>query len=149
MKTLIFCIAVLGLTSASALAEKKVKLANVPPAVQNTVKEETKNATFVGLAQETENGKTVYELETKVTGGGTRDLMIDSGGAVYLVEEETTLDKIPAAARAAIEKQAAGGKISKVETLTKGKTVTYEAVVKKGMKSKEIVVNPDGSTPAK
>jgi uncharacterized membrane protein YkoI len=94
--------------------------------------------------KEVENGKTVFELETKVNGRG-RDLMIEESGAVLSVEEEVTLDSIPEAARAAIEKQAAGGKITKVETLTIGKTVTYEAAVVRKGKTSEIAVAADGS----
>ncbi len=77
--------------------------------------------------------------------GLTRDLLFDANGKVVSVEEETTLDKIPAAAKAAIEKKAAGGKITRVETLTQGSVVSYEAVVNKNGKNAEIGVNADGS----
>ena len=105
---------------------------------------ETKGAEIVGYSKEVEKGKTEYEVETKVN-GHTRDLLFDSKGALIVVEEETPIDKIPAAAKAAIEKKAAGGKITIVETLTKGKTVTYEAAItsKSGKKS-EYQVDADG-----
>jgi len=146
MKTLIAAAIALGalVTGTALAAQKKIKMQDLPPTVQQTVKEQTKNATLVGLMKEVENGKTVFELETKVNGRG-RDLMIEESGAVLSVEEEVTLDSIPAAARAAIEKQAAGGKITKVETLTKGKTVTYEAAVVRKGKTSEIAVAADGS----
>ena len=42
------------------------------------------------------------------------------------------------------------GKITKVETLTQGKTVTYEAaLVSKSGKKSEVVVAADGTTPPK
>jgi len=146
MKTLIAAAIALGalVTGTALAAQKKIKMQDLPPTVQQTVKEQTKNATLVGLMKEVENGKTVFELETKVNGRG-RDLMIEESGAVLSVEEEVTLDSIPAAARAAIEKQAAGGKITKVETLTIGKTVTYEAAVVRKGKTSEIAVAADGS----
>jgi len=50
-----------------------------------------------------------------------------------------------AAAKAAIEKKAAGAKITKVETLTKGGKTTYEAAITKGKKTSEITVAADGS----
>ena len=125
-------------------AQTKVKLQDLPPAVQKTVKDQTKNATIVGIAKEVEKGQTVYELETKVNGRG-RDLMIDSKGTVLSVEEEVALDSIPAAAKAAIQKKSAGGKITKVETLTKGNTVVYEAAVTIKGKATEFSVNADGS----
>ena len=63
-------------------AEKKLRIEDLPPAVRQTVKAETKNATLVALAKEKEKGKTVYELETKKANGQTRDLMIDAAGQV-------------------------------------------------------------------
>jgi uncharacterized membrane protein YkoI len=128
----------------TAFAQTKMKLQDLPPAVQKTVKAETANAKIVGIAKEVEGGKTVYELESTVNGKG-RDLMIDSAGAVLSVEEEVALDSIPAAARTAIQKKAAGGKIGKVEKLTKDKKVAYEAVVTVKGKAAEVCVNVDGS----
>jgi uncharacterized membrane protein YkoI len=126
-------------------AETKVKVADLPPAVQNAVKEQTKNATLVGVSKEVEKGKTMYEVETKVNGKG-RDLMLDSAGAVVSVEEEVDLVSIPAAAKAAIEKKVAGGTLKKVETVTEGSTVFYEAAIKtKAGKNTEVSVNADGS----
>ena len=55
------------------------------------------------------------------------------------------LDAIPPAARAALEKEAAGGKITKVESVAKGTTVTYEAAILKAGKRSEAAVAADGS----
>ena len=106
----------------SAMAESKVKLENLPAAVQKTVKEQTQNAKLVGLSKEKEDGKIVYELET-VVNDKSRDLMIDSAGTILSVEDEVTLDSVPAAAKKAIEEKVAGGKIKKVESVTKGSEV--------------------------
>ncbi len=146
MKTLLgISVAALLLGSLAMSAEKKVKMQDLPPAVQQTVKEQTKDASLVGLSKEVEKGKTVYELETKKASGQTRDLMIDSAGAVISVEEEVALESVPAAAKSAIEKAAAGGKVTRVEQVTEGKSVSYEAgIVKKGKKS-EIAVRADGT----
>lgn len=141
MKTIasfLFAVAVFG-------AETKVKMQDLPPAVQNAVKEQTKDATLVGLSTEKEKGQTMYEVETKVN-GKSRDLLLDKSGNVVEVEQEVDLDSIPAPAKAAIEKKAAGGKIEKVETLTKGSAVSYEAAIKtKAGKTIEVGVNADGS----
>jgi len=125
-------------------AETKVKMESLPPAVQSAVKELTKNAELVGLSKEVEKGKTMYEVETKVN-GKTRDLLLDSTGKVVEVEEEVDINSIPAAAKQAIEKKATGGKVKRVETVTKGSVVTYEAAIQKNGKSSEIMVNADGS----
>ena|ERR1035437_2391009 len=84
------------------------------------------------------------EVETRVN-GKSRDLTIDAAGALVSVEEPVGVDAIPAAAKAAIEKLAVGGKIKSVESVTKGQTVTYEAVIVKGSKKSEVVVAADGS----
>ncbi len=141
MKILISVAVVLSVAALGA--EKKVKMQDLPPAVQAAVKEQTKTSTLVGLTREVEDGKTMYEAETKVNGHG-RDISFDSTGAVVSVEEEVALDSIPAAAKAAIEKQAAGGKVTKVETVTKGRDVCYEAVIAKKGKSAEFSVDAAG-----
>ncbi len=145
MKNLI-CICAALLTGMTCLfADTKIKMENLPPAVQQAVKEQLKTATLIGLSKETEKGKTTYEAETKVN-GKTRDIEFDSKGAVIAVEEEVDIASIPAAAKAAIEKGAAGGTIKKVESVTHGTAVSYEAAIKtKAGKNIEVAVSADGS----
>lgn len=127
------------------IAETKVKLESLPAAVQNSVKEQTKSATIVGLSKEIEKGKTMYEVETKVN-GKTRDLLLDAAGAVVETEEEVDIESIPAAAKAAIVKRAGKAAVVKVEKLTKGSDVSYEAALKsKSGKGSEVGVNADGT----
>lgn len=133
--------------AAAAAGEKPVKLRDLPPAVQKAVEEETRGAVVKGYAQETEHGKVFYEVETK-RDGVARDVTFDPSGALVSIEEEVTLASLPAAARAAIEKGAAGGKVGIVEKVTERGEVTYEAHISKGLKKSEIVVKEDGS-PAK
>ena len=126
-------------------AEKKLQMKDLPPAVQKAVQEQTKGAEIRGLSRETEKGVTSYEVET-VINGKHRDLLLDTKGAVTEVEEETTLDAIPAAARSVMEKKAAGGKIDIVETVTKGKLTLYEAgYTGKNGKKHEVLVKADGT----
>jgi uncharacterized membrane protein YkoI len=133
-----------GVFVSALLADTKIKMEDLPPAVQAAVKEQIKNATLVGLSKEVEKGKTMYEVETKVN-GKARDLVLDAAGKVVSVEEEVDIATIPAAAKAAIEKKATGGKIKKVETVTEGSKVSYEAAIEKNGKSSEFAVNADGS----
>jgi uncharacterized membrane protein YkoI len=125
-------------------AEKKLKLEDLPAPVKSTVTEQTKGATLVGITKETEKGKTVYEVETTVA-GKSRDMMIDSTGAVLTVEQEIDLSAVPAAAKDAIQKKAAGADIKKVESVTEGSKVSYEATFSKKGKTSEYAVNADGS----
>jgi uncharacterized membrane protein YkoI len=137
-------IALLSLSGGLTAADK-MKVENLPAPVQKTVNAETATATLVRLEKEREGGKTVYEVETKVN-GKSRDLMVAADGKILSVEEETAIEGIPAAAREAILKKAAGAKIKMVETVTKGSDVSYEAtIIGKSGKTKEFGFNADGT----
>ena len=125
-------------------AEKRVQMKDLPEPVQKTVREQTKTAKLRGLAKEVEDGKTFYEAETTVN-GKSRDILIDPTGAVVEVEEAAELASIPEAAQKTLKSAAGAGKILSVETVTKGSTVSYEAVVQKSGKKSEVAVNADGS----
>jgi hypothetical protein len=61
-------------------------------------------------------------------------------------EQEVALDGRPAPVREYIQKKAAGRTIKKVESVTKGCSVTYEATMAtKGLRNNEIAVNLDGT----
>jgi uncharacterized membrane protein YkoI len=123
----------------------KAKVAKLPAAVKATVEAESTNATIKGISSEKEKGKTVYELETLVN-GRTRDLMIDSAGKVYVVEEQLDAAKAPAPVRAALE---AKGKIVVLESVMQNGKTTYEGRVQpKTGKKITLELNADG-TPVK
>ena len=125
--------------------EKKIGAKDLPPAVQKAVPRQTKGAEIKGYNQETEKGKTFYEVETMLN-GKSRDLLFDASGALVEVEEEIALDSIPSAAKAAIQKRAANGKVNKVESVTRGQSVSYEAeITSKTGKRSEVAVQADGS----
>jgi uncharacterized membrane protein YkoI len=130
---------------AALAAEKQVTLEQLPPAVQAAVREQTKNATLVGLSTEKQKGKTLYEVETKI-GGKSRDLLLDQTGTIVETEEDVDLGTVPAPAKSAIEKRAEGGSVSKVEKVTARAAIRYEAVIKaKSGKTVEYAVNADGT----
>jgi hypothetical protein len=64
-----------------------------------------------------------------------------------VMEEETSIDSIPAAAKAAIMKKVADGKLGLVETFQKpGRELMYEAAwTAKGGKKHEVLVKADGT----
>ncbi len=124
--------------------EKSVKMKDLPPAVQKTVREQSKGAVIRGLAQETENGETNYEVELQIN-GHNKDVLIDSNGVVVEIEEQVTLASLPPAVKTTIVQRAGTGKIGMIESITKGSVVVaYEAHIRKGGKSMEIKVGPDG-----
>ncbi len=136
---------VLGLLFAVANAqEKKITRKQLPPAVEKTVVRESEGATVKGFDTEVEKGQKLYEASLTVN-GHSKDILIDKNGNVVEVEEEVSMDSLPAAVQDGLKKAAGSGTIGKVESLTKnGKLVAYEAVVKHGTKRSEIQVGPQG-----
>ena len=125
--------------------EKRLKMKDLPEAVQKTVKEQGKDATLKGLGSEVENGKTEYEAEFTVN-GHSRDVTIDPQGNVIEVEEQVDLSSLPDAVQKGIKAAAGKGEILKVESITRaGKLEKYEAIIKAAGKKSEIQVDPDGN----
>lgn len=149
LKLLVFTALVLTAGATHAASQEKggdsehsVKMKDLPAAVQQTVREQSRGAKIRGLAVETENGVTNYEVELRVN-GHTRDVLIDPSGTVVAVEEQVTLASLPAAVRTAIER--GGGRVVLVESISKGGVVeAYEAHVRRGRKTVEVKVGPDG-----
>jgi uncharacterized membrane protein YkoI len=65
--------------------------------------------------------------------------------ATQVHEEEVTLDQVPAAVKATILKESAGGKITEIERETKHGKVTYEAEFIINGREVEIEIAPDGT----
>ncbi len=130
----------------AANREQKSKRSDLPPAVQQTVKEQSQGATIVGFTREREGGKDYFEAEMKVN-GHSRDVLMDASGKIVEVEEEVALESLPAVVKNALQTQAGSGKISKVESITKDDhLVAYEAEVLANGKRREIQAGPDGQT---
>jgi uncharacterized membrane protein YkoI len=138
-------LAIASLAVLTTAAEKKLQVKDLPPAVQKTVRDQLNGAEITGIAKETEKGKVQYEVETLVN-GKHRDFNVDAKGILLVVEQETSLDSIPAAAKAAIEKKAAGGKLGMIEIMTRDSATFYEAAYTgKDGKKHETLVTADGA----
>ena len=128
----------------AAANAQQTKLTNLPEAVRKTVQAQTQGAQIKTITKEKDGGKTFYEVETTVS-GKARDFLVDASGNLAEVEEATELSAMPPPARVAIEKWAAGVKLSTVETVTKGSAGRYEASIVKGGKERAIAVKADGT----
>ena len=141
--TIILIAGLLFAVSAGA-QEKKIKRSDLPPAVEKTVAAQSAGATVKGFSKESEKGQTYYEAEM-IVNGHTKDILIDTTGAIVEVEEEVVMDALPAEVKAGLQAKAGEGKLVKVETITKkDKLVAYEAQVQKKGKKAEVQVGPDG-----
>jgi uncharacterized membrane protein YkoI len=139
------CVLATALGVAAVAAETKISVSDLPPAVRAALKNRTNDATILGASKEREYGRMTYEVETKRDGKG-RDLTFDESGSLLEVEQEVDLDSIPGPAKEAIQKKLAGGTVTKVESVTQGSKVSYEADVRtRNGKNREVAVNADGS----
>lgn len=134
----------LAAASSVAAQERKISRRELPPAVQRTVVTESRGAMVRGFSEEKEEGRTYYEMELRLN-GRTRDVTMDSSGAVIMVEQEVALGTLPAAVQAGLKSAAGAGRIALVESITKGgKLVAYEGHVNTNGKWSEVKVGPDG-----
>ncbi len=141
-KTFIASIVIAGVSAALA-SEKRIRLQDLPEAVRKAAVSQTIGAVVHGYSRETENGQTMYEVET-TTRGKSRDLLFDASGNVVEVERQVDLATLPAAVQDGLKKAAAGAKITKVESVTKGGQVSYEAATVKAGKHGEAAVDSEG-----
>jgi uncharacterized membrane protein YkoI len=143
-KTLLLVTALVAMLAVGVFAQETIiQMKDLPKAVRAAAEQErAKGATLNGFNREVEGGKTFYEVET-VLNGRTRDLLFDSVGTVVEVEQEIANDAVPPAAMKALM---ARGKVTKVEMVTKGKSVVaYESTVKtKTGKNVEVAVDAGG-----
>ncbi len=125
--TLVMALLAAALATGSGQArEKKIKRADLPPAVEKTVAEQSKGATIKGFSTEVEAGQKLYEAALTVNGHG-KDISMDAQGRIVEVEEEVSLATLPPAVKEGLTKAAGTGTIGKVESLTKkGTLVAYE-----------------------
>ena len=134
-----------GVARAQEKTSKTLQLKDLPPSVQKTVQDNLKGGAIKTIGKEKEDGIEQYEIETTVN-GKARDLTVAVDGRLLVVEEATTIDAIPAAAKASILKKVGGGTVMTVETFAKpGQALLYEAAYKdsKG-KRHEMLVTADG-----
>jgi hypothetical protein len=149
MRTATVLLAILVLGGSAQAQEKKGKglqLKDLPASVQKTVQANLKGGEIRNISKEKEDGVEQYEVETMLN-GKTRDFDVDTKGTLLVTEEGTTIDGIPAAAKAGILKKLGDGKLGTIETFTKpGQPMMYEASYtdKKGKKH-EVLVKADGS----
>ncbi|HJZ83279.1 MAG TPA: hypothetical protein VKD91_23120 [Pyrinomonadaceae bacterium] len=140
----VFAVGITFSVAAAQEKEWKIKRSQLPAAVEKTVAAESQGATIKGFAAEVENRQKFYEMTLNVN-GHNKDVLMDPSGKIVEVEEEVTMDSLPAAVQEALKKAAGSGTIQTVESLTKaGQLVAYEAHGKRGLKRFEVQVGPNG-----
>jgi hypothetical protein len=144
----IFATALLGIAAAAATtaqAESHVSCNTLPTAVRNQVKTEAGDATIHGCVKDKENGKVTYEVET-LKDGRSKDIVLDASGSVLEVEQEVAAASLPAPVSDAIAKAAQGGKVGKIESVTRGGEIaSYETTITTKGQRREVAFSPEGA----
>lgn len=150
MKPLTMMMATLALAAgarpASAQAadsERTIPAARVPQAVRNAFRRAFPNAIVRRYSTEVENGKTIYEVESR-EGGMRRDLDISAEGQILEVETPVSAAQLPAAVRTAAER--GGAHIQAAELVVAGHDTTYELRIQ-GRRG-ELKLRPNGQPAA-
>ncbi len=143
MRLLILPVLILLPLSALAAA-KHISFDSLPTAVQRAALLEMHSGIMHGCSTDTENGKTIYDVET-LTSTGKRDLIFDASGNLLEAKEQIPLATVPPAALKALKKQAAGATIRSVASVKRGNATTYEAAVMQHGKRRAIAVDANGN----
>ncbi|HVP09558.1 MAG TPA: hypothetical protein VMV94_00025 [Phycisphaerae bacterium] len=120
--------------------EKKIQEGQVPPPALTLIKKLAGTAKIEEFEQSTKQGAKVYEAEWK-TPDGKMEVVVSEAGDLLATEEVVPADKVPAAVKAAAEKEA--GKDAKVE-YEKKTIIVYQAKITKG-KAEKVMLTPTGS----
>src|SRR6266480_1303267 len=124
-------------------AEKTVTLDKIPAAAAKSLKERAGGAKITNLSQEKDEGKMVYEARFTAK-RHIHEITVDASGKLMSDEQEIGVAESPDAVRAAIAKEAAGGKVNKLEHITEGRKVFYEALISTRGKREEVKFGRDG-----
>ena len=124
-----------------AEAERQVKEAEIPAAALAALKKLAGGAEITEFAEEIEYGHTFYEGSWKSASGTNMDVIVTPTGDLMEIEEQLSIDNVPAAALKAAQK--AAGK--ETELASEKKTmILYEFRFQKGGSEQELILTPDG-----
>ena len=116
--------------------------AKLPAPILTAFRTSYPKATIKAAAKETEDGRTVWEVES-IDNGLARDLVYSADGTVVEFEEQIDPASLPAAVSAALKAKYPNATITKAEKLMKGTTLTYEMALK-GAAVTSIEITPEG-----
>jgi uncharacterized membrane protein YkoI len=114
--------------------EEKIEMSKVPAAVQSAAKKYLPSLDACKAALERERGDTYYEIQGKGEGAMNVAVLLTESGQLVEVEREVPAERLPAAARAEIEKRSPGATVARVEDLEKH-SFEIQIVGKDGKKS--------------
>lgn len=130
--------------------ERAITASAVPPAAMASIQREAAGARIDSYKQLTEDGKTLY-LGTYKQSGRDVGIEVYPDGKICCIEFETTLDQVPPAAAATLNREYPGAKLSEIEKIDSrtNKRISYKFEGTSGGKKFEIEIAADGSIVAR
>jgi hypothetical protein len=119
MKRIVLAGLVLTVLLPASATDKPMKVSDMPAVVQDTIRQQTKSASIRRTLTEIENRETFYECES-LQNGRTRDFLVDKTGAVVEVEDQASLEEVPAPVKMVVQRAASGVKLTKLERVKEG-----------------------------
>lgn len=144
----VLAVGLAGLITSAALGqqekEQRIDLAKVPAAVKKAADMAAPGVTWHHASKET---KTIYELTGKNAHGREVEVEVTPEGEVIEIETAIPLSEVPKVALDAFKAKYPHFKATGAESVEEGgKVVAYDILTRKGHKSVEYRVSPDGKT---
>jgi len=105
------------------------------------IKDLTGGAKITNLSKEKDEGKVVFEAQFSAK-GHVHEVTVDEKGKLVSDEKVIEISEAPAPVQKAIEHEAAGGKVEKLERIDEGGKVSFEALI--ATKGKRTEIKFDG-----
>jgi hypothetical protein len=100
-------------------------------------------AEIKNVGKEIKEGVTYYEIES-LDSGTRRDLLYKEDGMVFEIEENLTIDAIPANIKKALDTKYPEGEVKKAEKITRGNTIQFEVLMENQEENLEVVMDDSG-----
>ena len=137
MKNLIAILIYLGIAS-FALAQK-IKTQEVPQAVKAAFSKAYPNSKNVKWEMEGDSYEADFDFQKEEASA-----LFDAAGNLKEVETEIAADAMPAAVKKSLAKDYADYKVKEAAKIVAENVITYEAEVKKGKESFDLIFSEDG-----
>lgn len=125
-----------------------VKLAELPPAVRDTVVQQKRYATIRQLEKTVDEGKVIYELKLQQPPAHTtKTIFIDAAGTVVQIKQPIALSVVSPAARRVIQSSVGNGTILTLQSVqtASGILAAYELTFRRNGRESQLRIGPDGA----
>ena len=143
VRAILSAVALALLVSLPASAQNSGPAAKLPASILAAFQQSYPKAVIKAADKETENGKTVWEIES-TDQGQSRSIVYALDGTALTIEETVAIDTLPAAVTAAVTAKYPKATITLAEKTIEGGKTFYELTLK-GAAVKSLELMPDGS----